>query len=399
MAQRFLSYGRQVIEEDDLEAVRLALQDEMLTTGPMVDRFEQAFAHEVGADHAVVCNSGTAALYIAARAAGLGEGDTVIVPSVTFLATASSNVLAGVDVLFADVDPDTGLMRVEDVEEALSRAGSKKVKALFPVHLAGRVEDPQRLHKFADERGLVVIEDACHALGTRYGNAAVSVGACKDSLMACFSFHPVKSIAMGEGGAVTTNDRALAEKLKRFRNHGMNRDMTTMVTTELAFDRGEPNPWYYELPEEPSHNFRASDINCALGLSQLRKLHRFVDVRAKLVERYRARLAALEPRVRFAPVEPGVRPGWHLATVLVDFGSIGLSRRELMARLKARGIGTQVHYIPVHLQPFYRRKAPDLHLPGALSYYERTLSLPLFAAMTEADVDRVVDALAESIKR
>lgn len=397
MVPAFLSYGRQVIEDDDVEAVCVALREEMLTTGPMVERFERAFAEEVGAADAVVCNSGTAALYMAARAAGLGEGDAVIVPSITFLATASANALAGIDVVFADVDPDTGLMRVEDAAETLARAGTRRVRAIFPVHLAGRVDDPPALRSFAEERNLVIIEDACHALGTQYGNGATPVGACKDSLMACFSFHPVKSIAMGEGGAVTTNDRTVAERLRRLRNHGMNRDASAMVSRELAFDAAEPNPWYYEL-EEPSHNFRASDINCALGLSQLRKLRRFVDQRARVVERYRVRLAPLEPNVRVASVTPGVRPGWHLSTVLIDFSAIGHSRRELMARLKKMGVGTQVHYIPVHLQPYYRNQAPDLQLPGALSYYERTLSLPLFASMTEADVDRVVDALAECIK-
>jgi len=394
---QFLPYARQVIEDDDVEAVKHALRSDWLTTGPRVEAFDAALASAVGARHAIACNSGTAAIYLATRAAGLQPGDKVIVPTITFLATASANILAGLDVVFADVDPETGLMSVAHVSEALRRGGDR-VRAVFPVHLGGRIADPEALKTFADQNGLMVIEDACHALGTRYGGARDPVGSCAHSLAACFSFHPAKTIAMGEGGAVTTNSDELAHELRLLRNHGMTRAAAEFVNEDLAFaSDGEPNPWYYEV-SQISHNFRTSDINCALGLSQLAKLDKFLMQRRKLAERYESQLASLAPRVRYVSGNPQDIHGWHLSTVLVDFDAMDTDRRGMMQRLKQRGIGSQVHYIPVHMQPFYRRHYGELSLPGAMRYYRHTLSLPLYASMTEDDVDRVVVALEDSLK-
>jgi len=393
---RFLPYARQVIEDDDVAAVEKVLRGDWLTTGPNVDALDVALAKAVGAKHAVVCNSGTAALYIAARGAGLQPGDKVIVPSLTFLATASANILAGFDVVFSDVDPETGLMSVQHAADALRRGGDR-VKAIFPVHLGGRVADPEGLKSFADQNGLLVIEDACHALGTQYGGKFHSVGSCAHSLAACFSFHPAKTIAMGEGGAVTTNSDEMARRLRLLRNHGMTREAAAFVNKDFAFAAGSANPWYYEVCEI-SHNFRVSDINCALGLSQLAKLDRFLRQRRKLAECYEARLAALSPLVRYVSGNPQHRHGWHLCAVLVDFRALGIDRRQLMERLKQRGVGSQVHYIPVHTQPFYRRLYGELPLPGAMHYYQHVLSLPLYASMTEDDVDWVVAALGENLK-
>jgi UDP-4-amino-4,6-dideoxy-N-acetyl-beta-L-altrosamine transaminase len=390
----FLAYAQQVIGEDDIAAVAQVLRGEWLTTGPTVEAFEKALAKGVGAKHAIVCNSGTAALYIAARAAGLKEGDTVIVPSITFLATASANVLAGLNVVFADVNPDNGLMSVAHAEEAFHRSGGK-ARAIYPVHLGGRVDDPAALREFADANGMAVIEDACHALGTSYGNRACQVGACEHSLAACFSFHPAKTIAMGEGGAVTTNSDVLAHEARLLRNHGMTRASGEFRNRELAFAAdGAPNPWYYEA-SEISHNFRASDINCALGLSQLGKLAGFVAARGLLMSLYEKALAPLFPKVQLVKGAPGDAIGWHICQVLVDFN--GTDRRAVMKKLNALGVGTQVHYIPVHMQPFYRARCDTPELPGALRFYQRTLSLPLYPAMERGDVDRVVDALSQSL--
>lgn len=399
MPEGFLNYGRQAIGEDDIAAVVDVLRGDWLTTGPAVERFEAALCEETGAKHAVVCNSGTAALYLATRAAGLKPGDSVIVPAITFAATASANVLAGVEVIFADVDPLTGLMRVSDAEAALARAGQQQVKGIFPVHLAGRVNDPAALHEFAGRTGLTMIEDACHALGTRYGNARHAVGSCEHSLAACFSFHPVKAIAMGEGGAVTTNSNELADAARLLRNHGMSRSPDDFQCPELGLSAdGSVNPWYYEIAEI-SHNLRASDINCALAASQLRKLGQFLTSRQALMKHYRLRLAELAPAVTFAPMGADQEPGWHLCAVQIDFGSLQIDRRTLMLRLRERGIGTQVHYLPVNLHPYYRNRYGEIDLPGALSYYQRTLSLPLYPTMTSADVDRVVDELAACVAR
>lgn len=394
-APQFLSYGRQAIDDDDIAAVVEVLRGDMLTTGPMVERFEEALAARVGAQYAVVCNSGTAALYLAARGAGIGPGDTVIVPAITFVATASANVLAGAEVVFADVDPETGLMEAQHLEAALASVPRGRAKAVIPVHLGGRVADLAMLRAVATKYGAVIIEDACHALGTTYGGGA-RIGACRESLAACFSFHPVKAIAMGEGGAVTTNAPELAAGARRLRNHGMERRGETFGNRELGFDAsGKVNPWYYEV-SEISHNLRASDINCALALSQLRKLDRFVARRQELMARYAAKLADFAPNIRLIAPAPDVEPGWHLCGVLVDFDALGMTRSELMTRLAKKRIGSQVHYIPVNLQPFYRRNGAR-DLPGARAYYSRALSLPLFAAMTPGDVDRVVEALSESL--
>ena len=391
----FLSYSRQAIDDEDIAAVAEVLRSDMLTTGPMVERFEEALAARVGAKYAVVCNSGTAALYLAARAAGIGPGDAVIVPAITFVATASANVLAGAEVVFADVDPATGLVEAQHLETALASVPRGRIKAALPVHLGGRVADLAALKAVATKYGAVIIEDACHALGTTYGSGT-QIGACRESFAACFSFHPVKMIAMGEGGAVTTNERQLADAARRLRNHGMERRADALQNRELGFDGGgEVNPWYYEVAEI-SHNLRASDINCALALSQLGKLERFVSRRRELMAHYAAKLADLGPYIRLIPPAPDVQPGWHLCGVLLDLDAIGMTRRELMARLAKKGIGSQVHYIPVNLQPFYRRKGAG-DLPGARAYYSRALSLPLFATMTTADVDGVVEALKESL--
>lgn len=392
---RFLPYARQVIDDSDVNAVTAALRGDWLTTGPCVEAFERALAESVGARHAIVCNSGTAALYIASRAAGLKPGDKVIVPSVTFLATASANILAGIEVVFADVDPDSGLMTVEHAVDALKRGG-ENVRAIFPVHLGGRVQSPESLFSFAERHGLLVLEDACHALGTSYGNAMHKVGSCAHSLAACFSFHPAKTIAMGEGGAVTTNSDELAQAARLIRNHGMTRDRNAFHNLDMAFTDGEPNAWYYEA-SEISHNFRASDINTALGTSQLAKLEDFLIARRRLADRYQAKLVSLAPVVRYVPGSEGVQHGWHLCTVLLDFDAIGKTRRSIMDELRANGVGSQVHYIPVHTQPFYRQRYGEQILPGAMKYYHRTLSLPLYASMTAEDVDYVVDTLATVI--
>ncbi len=399
MSRTILNYGRHTIDDDDIAAVVDVLRSDWLTTGPAVDRFEAALCEQTGSNYAVVCNSGTAALYLAIRAAGLKAGDSVIVPAMTFAATASANLLAGVEVVFSDVDPLTGLMRVSDAEEALARRGRQQLKAIFPVHLAGRVSDPAALQAFAEDAGLFVIEDACHALGTRYGNGRHAVGACGHSLAACFSFHPVKAIAMGEGGAVTTNSMELAHHARRLRNHGMakTRDEFQYPDLALAAD-GSVNPWYYEIAEI-SHNLRASDINCALAASQLCKLGYFLGRRRELMRHYQFRLAELAPAVTLTPWSADMEPGWHLCAVQIDFDSIAVDRKTLMERLRMRGIGSQVHYLPVNLHPFYRRRYGEIHLPGALSYYRRTLSLPLFPTMTSVDVDRVVDELGYCIGR
>ncbi|MFN4088539.1 MAG: aminotransferase class I/II-fold pyridoxal phosphate-dependent enzyme [Alphaproteobacteria bacterium] len=392
----FLPYGRQTIEADDADAVLAALRDDFLTTGPRVAAFESAFAATVGTPHAVVCSSGTAALYLAARALGIGSGARVIVPALTFLATANGPHLAGAEIVFADVDPVTGLMGPAHASEAAARAEGP-VAAAFPVHLNGQAADTAAIAAALPAESAIV-EDACHALGTsaRGGDGTWHpVGACADSASSCFSLHPVKAVAMGEGGVVTTRDPALADRARRLRNHGMSREPADFERHDLGFAAdGAPNPWYYEMAE-PGFNLRAPDLLCALGLSQLGKLGRFVARREVLAALYDDRLAPFAPLVRPVPRMPWSGHARHLYAVLIDFAGAGMERATVMRRLRDRGIGSQVHYVPVHMQPYYRARYGTLRLPGAEAYYARCLSLPLFPGMAAADVERVVSALAD----
>lgn len=387
MNPSFLPYGRQTIEDDDIAAVAEALRGDFLTTGPTVARFEAAFAETVGARHAIACSNGTAALHMAMMAAGIGPGDVCIVPSITFLATANCAVYVGADVVFADVDADSGLMTPETLAEALSRAEGRRVRAVMPVHLRGDVCDLPALAALAGAAGAVLVEDAPHALGSslKRGNEVHRVGDNAFSAMATFSFHPVKTIATGEGGMVTTGDDGLAERLRLARSHGMTRPAGAA-------------PWIYEMAE-PGYNYRLPDLLCALGLSQLAKLERFVARRRALTALYETALAPLSPLVRLAARPEGSDPALHLLTVLIDFQQAGVDRAGVVAALAEAGIGSQVHYIPVHSQPYWRERNGVLDLPGAQAWYDRCLSLPLFPGMADSDVDRVVEALGKALGR
>lgn len=397
---RFLPYGRHQIDEDDIAAVVSVLRSDSLTGGPVVAEFEQAFAARVGARFAVACANGTAGLHLAAMALGLGPDDAVIVPTLTFLATANAARYVGAEVTFADVDAATGLMRPADLQEAHARAASRKARAVIPVHLNGQCVDMEAVAEFSGRHGMRIIEDACHAIGATYRTRSgeeVRVGACRHSDMTVFSLHPVKTIAMGEGGVVTTNDPDLHAALLRLRNHGMVREASLFVQREEAFDAdGRPNPWYYEMPE-PGYNYRASEIHCALGLSQLRKLDRFLARRRELADAYDKALKPLAPLVQPIPRAAGCMSGWHLYVVHMDFPSVRMTRATLMRRLLGKGIGTQVHYLPVHRQPYYRSRYGNTQLPGADAYYASCLSLPLFPAMSNGEVERVVATLADEL--
>lgn len=378
-----LPYGRQTIDEDDIAAVAQALRADFLTTGPTVEAFETAFAQTVGARHAVACSNGTAALHLAMLALEVGEGEAVIAPSITFLATANCARFVGAEVVFADVDPQTGLMTPDTLAEAMTRLEGRRLRAVLPVHLRGDAAELPALEAMAQSAGGVLVEDAPHALGStlKFGAAVERVGDCAHSAMATFSFHPVKTIATGEGGMVTTNDDRLAERLRRLRSHGMIRPAGA-------------DPWWYEMPEI-GFNYRLPDILCALGISQLAKLEAFAARRRALAARYAAALKPLAPLVVQA-----ARPDWsdpvlHLMVALIDFEAAGRSRREVVEALRERGVGTQVHYIPVHTQPYYRQRYGDRALPGANAWYERCLSLPLYPGMADEDVDQVVAALAD----
>jgi len=391
-------YGRQSIDEDDVEAVVAALRSGWLTTGPAVDRFEAGLAAACGVPHAVSCSSGSAALLLAYAALGVSPATTVVVPANTFAATAAAALHLGARVAIADVDPETGNLDLDALETCCAASG-RSPDVVVPVHFAGAPVDGPRLRALADRRGFRIVEDACHALGAHDGEQPV--GSARYADAAAFSFHPVKTITTAEGGSVTTRDPELSERVRLLRTHGIVRAAERFAEAELAFEGGPggaPNPWYGEL-QELGWNFRLSDLHAALGCSQLARLERFVARRRALAACYEAALVG-HPLVRPLAFPARGRSAWHLYVVRIDFEAAGVTRAAVMRRLHDEGIGTQVHYVPLHLQPLVRRlcgTGPG-ELPGAEAYYARCLTLPLHPEMTERDVHTVVDALDRALR-
>lgn len=371
-----IPYGRQWIDEDDIAAVVAVLRSDWLTTGPKVAEFEQVFAGFVGVQEAVAVSSGTAALHAAMYALGIGPGDEVIVPAMTFAATANSIVYQGGTPVFADVDPDTLLLGAEQVEAKIT----SRTKAIIAVDYAGQPCDYDVLRTVTDRHGLALVADACHALGGSYQGQPV--GSLAD--LSTFSLHPVKPITTGEGGMITTNDPALAQRLRVFRNHG--------ITTDHR-QREEQGSWFYEMMDL-GYNYRLSDIQCALGISQLRKLPGWVARRQEIARRYDEAVAAW-PSVRPLGVRTDVRHAYHLYVLRLNLERLQAGRAAVFAALRAEGVGANIHYIPVHLHPFYRRRfgtGPGL-CPTAETCYERIITLPVFPRMTDQEVIDVIQAL------
>lgn len=386
----FLPYGRHKVDDCDVEAVITALRSSYLTGGPEVILFEEALARATGAPFAIAVSSGTTALHLAYMAHELKADDAVIVPAITFVATANAAKLCGAEVEFADVAPETGLMSPEHAQAAIDRAKQRGLtpRLLVPVHLGGQAENPQTLAEVASSAGLAVIEDACHSLGGRHGDGT-PVGSGRRAAAACFSFHAVKTIAMGEGGAVTTADPRLARAIRRLRDHGLERSPENMSETSRE------NGWPYEM-QQLGLNARASDIACALGRSQIGRLGDLISERERLARLYDRHLSDLRPHLQPVPRSPGLS-GWHLYRVLIDFKSMKKSRPTVIQKLRELGIGTQVHYIPVVLQPYYQQQCDLRHFPGAMAHYEQCLTLPLFSGLTEDDIRRVRHAFVQAL--
>src|SRR5579871_1913073 len=363
-----LPYGRQSIDDDDIEAVVRALPSSWLTTGPAVDEFEQAIAAFTGASYAVAFANGTAALHAAMFALHIGPGDEVIVPPMTFAATANCVVYQGGTPVFADVLPDTLLLDPARVLEKIT----SRTRAIIAVDYAGQPCDYNALRSLAHAHGLALVADACHSLGASYQRR--NVGTLAD--LSAFSFHPVKPITTCEGGLVTTANPEYARRLRLFRNHGISSDHR---------QRAAAGTWFYEMTDL-GYNYRLSDVQCALGASQLRKLPRWLTRRREIARQYNEAFAATD-HIRPLSVRPEVRHAYHLYVVRV-----ASNRDPIITALRDQGIMANVHYIPVHLHPYYQRQVGLC--PVAEEAYHHIVSLPIFPAMTEADVSRVTTAIS-----
>jgi len=374
----FLPYGRQSIDEADIRAVVDVLRSDWLTTGPKVGEFEEAFAARVGAAHAVSFNSGTAALHAAAFAAGLKAGDEAVTTPLTFAATANCVLYQGATPLFADICRDT--LNI-DPEQVSSRISSR-TRAVLPVDYAGHPADMTTITDIARRHGLTMIEDGCHALGAEYGGRRV--GSIAD--MTVFSFHPVKHVTTGEGGMVTTDHPQFAETLRRFRNHGISSE---------ARQRQNAGQWHYEMVLL-GFNYRLPDIACALGIEQLKRLDANLARRREIAAQYTAAFREI-PGVIPPAVRPEVNPAWHLYPIRLDLEKLTADRAQIFRALRAENIGVNVHYIPVHLHPYYRDHF-GYHggeFPVAEDAYSRLISLPMFHAMTDQDVKDVIAAVTK----
>jgi len=388
-----IPYGRHFIDEDDIQAVVEVLRNAALTQGPMVQAFEDAVATYVGARYAVAVSSATAGLHLAALAAGVGPGTSLITSPITFVASANAALYAGAEAAFCDIDPATINMCPDNLRDALRKYPN--ARAVIPVHYAGLPCEMPAIKAICDAAGTVVIEDAAHALGARYADGQ-RVGCCAHSLMAVFSFHPVKNIATGEGGMITTNDEPTYRRLLRLRSHGINKLTDSFQLPEQATTAGIENPWYYEMQELGFH-YRITDIQCALGLSQLKKLDQFLARRTALARSYDQAFAGMQT-IRPAQSVGRDRSGHHLYVLRIDYAAAKISRAELMHSLTAKKIVTQVHYIPVPAQPYYQRLGFQLaNYPNAQGFYDQALSIPLFYGLTDEQQGFVVLAIKELV--
>lgn len=367
-----IPYGKQTIEQDDIQAVVDVLQSDFLTTGPKIAEFEQTVADYVGAKYAVAISNGTSALHAACFAAGIGPGDEVITTPLTFAASANCVLYCGGTPVFADVDPKTYNIDPEDIRRKIT----DRTKAIIAVHLAGQPCDMDAIHSIAREHGLIVIEDGAHALGSVYKGK--KVGSMSD--MTTFSFHPVKPITTGEGGMIVTDNEDYYKKMVLFRSHGITRDDSMMTRND--------GPWFYQQ-FDLGYNYRITDIQCALGCSQMKKLDRFLARRKEIVARYNEAFADCDNII--TPYQlSDTESGWHLYIVQVK----NCDRRQVFENMREKGIGVNVHYIPVYMHPYYQEHGYEkVHCANAEEIYSHIISLPLYPGLTSEQQDYVIDTL------
>ncbi|BCN32510.1 UDP-4-amino-4,6-dideoxy-N-acetyl-beta-L-altrosamine transaminase [Anaeromicropila herbilytica] len=373
----YIPYGRQSIDEDDIQAVIEVLKSDFLTTGPKIEEFEKAVADYVGAKYAVAISNGTAALHAACYAAGIGVGDEVITTPITFVASSNSVLYCGGTPVFADINPDTYNIDPNEIRKKIT----SKTKAIIAVHYTGQPCDMNEIHKIAKEHNLIVIEDAAHALGADYKGK--KIGSISD--MTTFSFHPVKHITTGEGGMITTNSKEFYDSLILFRSHGITRD-----TNRMTHNEGD---WYYEQLEL-GYNYRMTDIQCALGINQIKKLDNFIERRKKLVENYNNAFKELD-NIIIPFQKDECHNSWHLYVIQVQ----NIDRKHVFDRLREKGIGVNVHYIPVYKQPYYLKNGYDKECcHNAEEFYSKAISLPLYSDLTDEQQSYVIKQVIDCVQ-
>lgn len=391
--KKIIPYGRHYIDNEDIKAVENVLRYKNLTQGSEVELFEQEVASYVGAKYAVAMSSWTAGLHMANLALGLKKGDQVVTSPITFVATSNSTIYCGAEPVFSDIDNNSINLCPKKLENTLSI--NSNIKTIIPVHYAGVPCDMESIFTLAKKYNLSIIEDAAHALGSKYKDGSM-VGSCKYSDMTGFSFHPVKSIAAGEGGMITTNNYSIYKTLLRLRSHGINKLDDKFLNKNQSITNGEINPWYYEM-QELGFNYRITDFQCALGRSQLKKLSKFISKRKELVANYDNAFSCFK---NIIPIQIGDRnnSSHHLYVVRIDFKKINLSRASIMIKLREKGIITQVHYIPVTSHPYYQKKGYNTkNYSEALTFYNEALSIPLFYSLTKQDQKYVIKTLKDLI--
>ena len=394
MKQNTIPYGKHFIDKDDIEAVVNILKHKNLTQGPAVKSFEKKLAKYVGAKYAVAVSSWTAGLHIACIAAGVTRDDKVITSPITFVASSNAALYCGATPIFSDIDSKTINICTEKLKDTININPDSKV--IIPVHFAGLSCDMKSIKKIADSNQMIVIEDAAHALGAKYEDGSM-VGSCKYSDMTGFSFHPVKSIAAGEGGMITTNNPELYIKLLRLRSHGINKLDDKFINKKNAYTNGIKNPWYYEM-QELGFNFRITDIQCALGESQLKKLDEFVTRRTELAKRYDIAFSGLK---YLKPIHQNYRDqsSHHLYVLRINFKNCSTTRAEFMNMLREKGILTQVHYLPVTSQPFYQKLGYNTSdYPESYKFYQEAISIPMYYSLTNEEQDYVIDNIKSILK-
>ena len=388
MIPEYINYGKQCIDDDDINAVVETLKSDFLTQGPKVKEFEDKICKYTGAEYCVVVSNGTAALHIAVSSLEIEQGKEGITSPNTFMASSNCMIYNGMKPVFVDIEEDTYLIDTNEIEKKIT----SKTKLVIPVHFAGQPCDMKEIDKLAKEYNLYAIEDASHSIGSKYADGS-KVGNCKYSDLTIFSFHPVKTITSGEGGAITTNNKELYKMLLLLRNHGITKDNSTFKIQHLKLDE----PWYHEM-QMLGYNYRLSDIHSSLGISQLKKLDKFVKRRREIVEKYNEAFKNID-WLKTPYEKQDVYSAFHLYVLKIDFDKIGKSRKQVMEILKSINIGTQVHYIPVHTQPYYMKKFGYKlgDYPIAEEYYEKALSIPLYPKMSDKDVDYVIKSILEII--